>query len=287
MYTRRQFLQLAGIAVIGSQLPPLFNESLQETPSMLGRALDAAAVYRRPSLDAAPVNRLWPDSIVPILDQRGAWYRTPDGYIAREMLQPMKPVPPFESAALPSEAFWAEAAGPVAPVRRYCAADAPLVTRIGHGGIVRVIDALPDEPAPWYGVASDTGDLLGWTQAVHWRPAVESRPAGAVDIEIDVRAGRLTAWENGRAVLQAPFAAGQTLKPGSCVITGRLMGGARTGDFFGLPWRVAFGDYALAGVYWHNRFGAAVPGPALQVTPLLAEWLYHSLQEGRSRLIIL
>ncbi|NWG16347.1 MAG: L,D-transpeptidase [Chloroflexi bacterium] len=286
MYTRRQFLQLAGIAAIGSRLPSLFTQSLRDTSSPVGRALDAAAVYRHPALEAAPVGQLWPDSIVPILGERGAWYQTPGGYVARDLLQPMKPAPPFQRAPLPSEPFWAEVAGPVAAVRRYCGADAPLVTRIGHGGVARVIDALPDEPAPWYGIASDTGDLLGWTQAVHWR-AVETPEAGAIDLEVDVRAGRLTAWEDGRAVLQAPCSTGQTIRPGVYSITGRLVGGARLDDFFGLPWRVTFGDYDLTGVYWHNRFGAAVPGPSLQVTPLLAEWLYHSLQEGRSRLTIL
>ncbi len=77
-----------------------------------------------------------------------------------------------------SDHGWIEVVAPVAAVRQWCAPDAPLVTRIGHGGIVRVIDRLPGDTL-WYGIASETGDLLGWSQAAHWKPVIIAQsPAG-------------------------------------------------------------------------------------------------------------
>ena len=34
-------------------------------------------------------------------------------------------------------------------------------------------------------------------------------------------------------------------------------------------------SFTLMGIYWHNRFGDSLPGPDIQVTPLLARWLYE------------
>jgi hypothetical protein len=48
----------------------------------------------------------------------------------------------------------------------------------------------------------------------------------------------------------------------------------------GVPWVTTFGqNLALGGVYWHNRFGEKVPGMAIQVTPLIARWLYGWLND--------
>lgn len=298
---RRQFLQLAGIAVIGSQLPApaVFMQALiPDTAAHQGRALEALRVYNQPGAVSQPIAHLWPDSVVSILDSlddpggRGGWYRTPDGYAPRPGIQPMKPYHPAAFPEAPDGPFWAEVAGPVASIRQHCHAAAPLVTRIGHGGVVQIMDYLPDTPTPWYGVAAADGGLLGWTQAVRWQPVFDAAPpaGGVVDLEIDTRAGRLTAWQGGQAVLQAPCCAGRALKPGVYRLEGRQMGGQMQPDgapqvYHGVPWRLLFDAYDLAGVYWHNSFGAAIPGAAIQVTPLLAQWLYGCVSD-RSRIAV-
>lgn len=296
MYTRRQFLQLAGIAVVSSQIPPSarFIESLvQDTATMQGRALTAQTVFSQPSLSAPPVNQLWPDSVTPILSAYGDWYHLPQGFVPRTSLQPMKPYLPEPqpvNAALP---FWAEVTGPAASIRQHCAASAPLVTRIGHGGVVRVIDFLPDNPSPWYGVASDDGTLLGWTQAVHWQRVDENTLSyNDITLELDSHKQHLTAWENGRVVLQAPCSIGDEVQPGTYPVRERRIGGTHEYvdvgfEVYGVPWRTTFGDYDLSGAYWHNRFGSPVAGASVQVTPLLAQWLYTSLNQGASRVTVI
>lgn len=294
MHTRRQFLQLAGIAAFGSHLSPSFQfmkSLVPEAPALQGRALAALTVYARPSLEAAPIARLWPDAVTALLDTQGDWYRLPNGFAPRSGIQPMKPASP---AAVPPRdlPFWSEVAAPVASVRACCAADAPLVTRVGHGGVMLVVDFLPDSPAPWYGVAAENGDLLGWTQAVHWQPVNENAAeASGLALELDTRSQQLTAWEAGRAVLQAPCSIGRGIRHGAYRVEARQTGGGRLHlddktDVYGVPWRVRFGDYDLSGAYWHNHFGSGIPGASVQVTPVLAQWLHASLSRYGSIAVI-
>jgi hypothetical protein len=296
VYTRRQFLQLAGIAVVSSQIPPSARwiESLiQDTAAMQGRALTPQTVFSQPSLSTSFVDQLWPDSVTSILAVHGDWYRLPQGFVPRTSLQPMKPFHPEpqpENVTLP---FWAEVTGPAASIRQHCAANAPLMTRIGHGGVALVMDFLPDTPSPWYGVASDDGTLLGWTQAVHWQRVDENTlPDSGVTLELDSHKQQLTAWENGRVVLQAPCSIGREVQPGTYPVHERRIGGTRVYldddlEVYGVPWRTTFGDYELSGAYWHNRFGSPIAGASVQVTPLLAQWLYASLNQDISRVTVI
>jgi hypothetical protein len=174
-------------------------------------------------------------------------------------------------------------------VRQYCAADAPLVTRIGHGGAAQIIDVMPDTKgrAAWYGAADESGKLLGWTQAVYWQSIeMEPTPGKTNSLYVNAREQYLMAYQDGKAVLQAPCSTQPDLKSGVYSVQERQIGSTKQmtalGDtFHGVPWRTTFDqDHAVVGVYWHNNFGVANPGPAIQVTPLLARWLYGWLNTG-------
>jgi hypothetical protein len=196
---------------------------------------------------------------------------------------------PSVTLVLPPIPFWAEVGAPVAPVRQWCAAEAPPMTRIGHGGIARVTDYLPGDgiSAGWYGLDNGDGHFMGWTQAIYWRPVLEESLAAihpTLHIERDDQA--LTAYDDGEAVLRAPVSMGLEIATGTYLVSERQLSGTpmfipgQTQAIYGAPWRVQFGqNYELSGAYWHNRFGESVPGPAVQVTPLLARWLYHWLGE--------
>lgn len=281
--SRRRFLQLAGIALVGSA----FDWSLTHTPTTSethGRALVAAAVHESPAAASTVLSRLWPDSVSRILDARGDWYRLPQGYALRTALQPVLLHPPQVAVSPPGLPFWAEVSGAVAAVRTWCAADAPLVTRIGHGGTAHVVDFLPGDVTPWYGVASASGEWLGWTQALHWRPVEHVRDSEA-SIHIEINRRRLTVFDNNRPILQAPVALGAALESGMYPIQRRQAGDdpVLIGEkiFYGASWPLYFGErqHSLTGVYWHNQFGQPTPGPAVQVTPLLARWLYVRLAD--------
>ena len=280
MYSRRTFLKWAGVALASTSLRPAFA-FMSELPaaSGWGRALTALSVYRYRHADAPIVTRLWPDSVIPLRDMDEDWYWVEGGYVRREQVQPITLYQLEDCCFRPEYPFWAEVAGPVASVRTFCAADAPLVTRIGHGGVMQVEDGLPGEPYGWYKIADATGMFLGWTQASHWRPVeVELSIADERLVVIDCRASSLIAYEAGQLVLQVAYAAGSELRVGTYYAERLQPGGGRWDEddvYHGLPWQMRFSDNQLiTGAYWHNRFGQPVLGPAVQLPPVMARWLY-------------
>ncbi len=272
MLSRRNFLRLAGIAVATAYLPSRLTNAAPNFEPTYGRALTAAPIYSAPTTEADPVAHLWPDSVTPLLNVRGGWLRLPSGYARRPDLQPMI-APARRSTSASQPPFWAEVGGAVAIVRAYCAADAPIIARIGHGGVLRVIDWLPTDSLDWYGVAADeSGDLLGWSQAADWQPAAVDHVAATLMLQIDTAKQKLAVLDGDHVVLSAPISTGNILTPGQYQISWRQISTAS--DHSGVPWSLGFGDFDLSGAYWHNQFGAPTPGAAVQVTPPLAKWLY-------------
>jgi hypothetical protein len=289
MFTRRQFLRLLGIsasAAAANTLPfaaaaPVDDHGFAADDHLApayGRALETVPVYDMP--DGQVVRHLWSDTVTPLRGSLGNWYRLPAGYAKRDTLQPM--LSPATHTLTPSAPpFWSTVSGAVAVVRAYCAADAPIVARVGHGGVLRVVDFLSGDGLGWYGVAeTEGGALLGWTQAAVWSPAPADSAAPTLNVIIDRRTQRLTARDSQRVLLTAPVSAGSGLLHGAHPVTERYASTAQ-GEYRGVPWALAFGGYMLTGAYWHNRFGsdAAAPAAAVQVTPALARWLFPRAAE--------
>ena len=286
MFSRRSFLQLVGASLAATTLRPTPLLAVINTETYQGRALSALPIYATRNVNTQPTAHLWPDGVTTILDSDDDWYQIPGGWVRREGLQPILSYDASAYRFIQNVPFWAEVAAPVAPVRAYCAADAPLVTRIGHGGVSQVIDTLPDEPNGWYGIADQAGGMLGWTQGVFWRPVqAEINDGKDHRLLIDRKRRLMTAYEGARTILEAPFSDGTELQSGEFSTRHGAIGGLQwQGDksYQGVGWQMLFGDgQMIAGVYWHNRFGHGVSnGPAVQTTPLLACWLYGWLGEN-------
>ena len=286
--SRRRFMQLAGITLAGGylDLSQFWLRRPAAPADVYGRALVAAPVYAQPHTKAPAIRRLWPDSMVSLHALNGDWYRTNHGYIQRRDIQPVALYPVSPANMTPP--FWAEVASPVAPVGQWCAADAPLITRIGHGGVAYVTDYLPADrqSGAWYGISDNAGQLLGWSQAVHWQPIPSTTTyAGHFALEIHQRRGQLRVLDGQRTVLQAPVSTGRTLTPGHYSIRQQQPGAPPIEiagqTLYAAPWQFSIGSlYTTSGVYWHNALGQSVPGPDAQFTALLARCLYHSLADN-------
>jgi hypothetical protein len=291
-YSRRDFLKITGITLAASQMsifPNFQRFFLQNTYQ--ARALAAAPIYNAPNTSSEMVATLWPDSISHIRDANENWYRVSNGYVEREQLQPMFSQERTADSQIPAFPFWVEVVGPVAPIREHCAANAPLVTRIGHGGVAQVIDYLPGEPNGWYGICDDSGQLMGWTQAVHWLPIVETRlPENKNTIRIDLKTQTLSVENNGVVALQAPCCINSDTQAGIYALERQKPGGSYSADeqlFHGAPWQLNFGSgVQLTGAYWHNQFGKPLNASGVQVSPLLAQWLYSSTNPGDQLIVI-
>lgn len=278
MLTRRTFLQLVGTTVAATTLRPLTGlAAAVDAETSFGRAFAAVPVYATPDANQPAVGRLWPDSKVSIVDGAGDWYRLSNGWVRREGIQPMLPYDADDYIFHVQAPFWAEVAAAAASVRAYCSADAPLVTRVGHGGVMQVIDALPGEPNGWYGVADENGTLMGWTQGVFWRPvtAADASSEGRT-LRFDRSTFLMSAFERDELILQSPFSSGEALKAGQAQAIRGAIGGRNLSGYAGVPWEMKFGQNpVIVGAYWHNQFGQAVrDGAAIQLTPLLARWAY-------------
>lgn len=287
MLSRRQFLQAAGIALTAAHLPRLNLTSANAAPALqfealYGRALATVPVYAAPQADATLLSHLWSDTVMPILDSGDGWYRLPDGYARREGLQPLlEPTQTTLTDAKPP--FWGEVTGAIAVIRSWCAATAPMVTRVGHGGVLFVADRLTLDGIDWLGVANDAnGALIGWSQAAAWSPTAQDTLSSTLTLHIDRAAQRLTAYDAAQPVLTAPVAVLPTLTTGRFSIHERSL--TLPSDRAGTPWALRFGaNQRLTGAYWHNRFGSAFAAQnansAVEVAPALARWLYPRAAE--------
>jgi hypothetical protein len=219
----------------------------------------------------------------------GDWYRLGNGYAKREALQPMLVAEGSSTAPSVRTPFWAQVSGPVAAVRAWCAADAPLKTRIGHGGASQVVDVLADAQtgAPWYAIADADGALIGWSQAAMWThvdPLAEAPAHSQKQIALDRASQTMIVREDGRALLRLPVSTGAELAAGPFALERGAAGGGRAEvgaeQFAGVPWQLSFErGWQIAGAYWHNRFGAVSPGPAVQIIPEAARWLYQWIDD--------
>ncbi|MGQ9887795.1 MAG: hypothetical protein ACUVSX_04825 [Aggregatilineales bacterium] len=294
-FSRRRFLQLVGISLLAPQLPAFEAFALEEADTrelkaQHGRALLAAPVHAWPAHESPIIGQLWPDSVIPIADGPAGWYRVGAGYAPRAALQPIVPVNPVRGSAPRPAPFWAEVTGPAAAVRQWCAADAPLVTRIGHGGTARVIGVLgPGEQGGphWYALAAGNNALLGWSQAALWQPIEVPDDAAPLRLEIERRRHQLVVLVDDRPALRATITVDAALQPGEYAFRRGLIAGPPLAlehcdtVLFGVPWQLELDNqHSLTGAYWHNRFGHCAPGPAVQVPPFLARWLYAQAGEG-------
>ena len=206
----------------------------------------------------------------------GGFYGVVEGFVPVEAVQPM---PGWEAAPAP-EAIevpgWVEVGAPVAPLRDWAAASAPLATRIGYGGVLYALDRLtnPDGTA-WLAVGSQPdGAPLGWTPADRWRPVALPDQATADTprtLRLDRAGAAIVALEGGREVLRAPAAVSVNAQPGTIHLTQR--GPTLPGVPAGAAWVLGGPETLIYGVHWHNRFGALGEGPGWEVLPWVARWL--------------
>jgi hypothetical protein len=274
---RRQFMQIIGISLLGS-LPHDWN--LPIPAPLFGRALRAAAVLTQPDEKAVIVRWLWPDSVVAIQPWSQTWYRVPGGYVHSADFQPLTS-PPQLTDQVHKPPFWGEVTLPAAAVRRWCAADAPLVTRIGHGGAARVVDYLPDTIG-WYGITDSADQLLGWSPANAWQPARIAETPTTLTLHLDIQTQTLTVKSDDSSA-RIRISAHPLIPAGTYRIWRGAIGSqhqltATDTLYHGVPWNFHFGENeGMYGAYWHNQFGQAASDSGVQMTPYAARWLYAKL----------
>lgn len=283
--SRRIFLKVSGATLLAAALPFDLPAPALGADEVVGRALRSAPVYPRRDGRAPVIQHLWPDEVVPILGCSSGWYAVPGGFVRQTDVQLMLPYDPGKvvpAAALPA---WLVVSAPVAPVRAWASGAAPLVTRVGYGGVLCAVDCLQDgRGALWYAVAATTdGEPLGWTPALRWSAVrVAGPPAvGGRRMRLDPTRAQLSAWEGQRRVLRAPTVVPQNVRHGAFRLTGRQPAlPDSVAGHYGAAWVLRGAEFALYGAHWHNAFGEPGPAPGWEVSPWVARWLFGWLPDG-------
>jgi hypothetical protein len=285
--SRRQFLRTLGISAATSTIAGFSFPANSEGVGLQivqGRALHTASIRTFPAFDAPVTRQMWDGEIFAIRSIQADWFRTREGYVAFHDAQPMWIA---SSVASQHPPFWAEVSGATAPIREWCAGDAPVVTQIGHGGVMRIVDLLTMQQTAWYGIADEDDRLIGWSRSLLWS-AASWRQEPRLDLVINRATQHATLLDGSIEQVQASVSFGKPLLSGSYPIVGTFP--SQTYVIAGIPrYGIPYVQYAgennpltLGGVYWHNRFGAQLDGMDIQLPALLARKIF-----GRLRRVIL
>lgn len=276
---RRSFLKICGLTLGTGSAAEVVKTALAEERAAYGRVLYQTSVYQRPSLQAATQGRYLPDSVQPMLERAGDWARLPDGYIPSEALQPM--LAAHNRPITDEFPIWLEVSAPYAPLRAWCAPDAPLRGRLGHGAVMQGLRALVDQyGARWLGLDLG-GEQIGWVQATQMQAALlPDLPAAD---HASLNGHKLTLYREGAAWLHLRVNRPAHLLSGTYQVIAKQAGYDNV-NYTGIPWYLGArhtltgAPLELHGVYWHNRFGTEAP--SLELSILAAKALYALLEVG-------
>jgi hypothetical protein len=283
--SRREFLKRAGITawapLLAGGVSPLVQVTQAET---MGRAFSLTPVHTRPD-EASPVSgQLLPDSTTPINGLQDRWYQIPGGYVPRETLQPIEPYQQPRIEDQVGDGFWAELVAPYGAIRAWCAGSAPILTRLGFGAVVYVMDRMiASANQVWYGLTNAPGsDLTGWAPALHysrWTPDLTPRPISR-SIRIDGQRSELTAYEGTRPVMRTAIHSA-VLVPTTTTLRAVQPGTRHAAkNPLGVPWLMVLGTgQDLYGAFWHNRFGLIGTIPDIELSVASARWLYSWIMD--------
>jgi hypothetical protein len=284
--SRRAFLKQTGLAGAALGIAPHAANSvstLVDTAPALGRAFTLTDVYQHPDQSSSVIHQLAPDSVHPITaSATDSWYRLSNGYVPRQVLQPIEAY--TRPDLVESPGFWAEVVAPVSAIRGWCAGHAPIVTRLGYGAVVYVNDLLTnDRGEVWYGLAAQTdAPLIGWSNALHYaKYASETDPKSNIHdprIKIDTRQFELTVYD-GNYKLYGTRIYSPVMRSTSTTLSPVQPGTSLDSLYaLGIPWLMQLDTgFQLYGAFWHNRFGTQNPNPGVELPPHAARWVYSFL----------
>ena len=305
--TRRDFLRLTSITLLGLPLKPLPPDD-RETPLYYGRVIFVyLTVYGRPSVYGRTMALHELETVLPIYAEvegedknayNNKWYRTRDGYIHSTNVQPVdiRPNPP----ALISKPRLGEITLPYTD--SYLRPDYASNTahRLYYGSTHWVSGSKVDgRNRTWYELLNDRGgdNYYVPVAAVRLIASDELNPLSpnAVNksIRIDTTAQTITAYEDEAPVLTArtssggEFGSGKDFRTplGDYVIDRKrpsrhmAAGDLAADDAYdlpGVPWVSYFnGGIAIHGTYWHNDYGRPWSHGCINVSPPDAKWFYR------------
>lgn len=305
--SRRDFLRLSSISLLGLAFKPLPPED-QPEPIFYGRVIFVyLTVYSRPSVNGRTIALHDLETILPIYaevegEDAGAynkkWYRTHGGYIHSTNVQPVLVNP--NSPVSVSGLRLGEITLPFVDAHTKPRYPATVAYRLYYSSTHWVQRSFADDKErAWYKVWDERFDKSYYVPAVAIRliPPDELSPLspGIKDksILIDTTAQTITALENGQPVFKTRTSSGGVFgidkdfrtplgdyvidrkRPSRHMAAGDGVA-ADAYDLPGVPWVSYFnGGIAIHGTYWHNDYGRPWSHGCINVLPQDAKWFYR------------
>ncbi|HEX6304890.1 MAG TPA: L,D-transpeptidase [Anaerolineales bacterium] len=309
--SRRDFLKLSGVGLLGLITPPLdsFEDFL---PDQQGRVLDLKiALHAKPSFNSQEIKVFWKDTVLPVSkvtvgDEEPAhnriWYRIGDeGYAHSGSIQPVKTTlnPPADH--IPTQGTLAEVTVPFTDAHWGPGKDYPVAYRFyyetTHWITARVSDLHGD---PWYRISDDKWDFVYYVPATHLRivsqdeltPISPHVPPAEKRLEVRLSQQLVIAHEGDQQVFMARAATGTEFsngryltpsgvhttfhkRPSRHMAAGNLA--ANGYDLPGVPWisYITESGIAFHGTYWHNDYGRPRSHGCINLTSQASKWIYR------------
>lgn len=259
MISRRNFLKLAGFAFLAPHI------SIQPIPH--GRLLTTTVT--------STGKKLLADSVHPILSIHDHVVQIPAGNIPITMIQPLLEPHHTPIGVLPQ---FVEVVAPYAVVRAYASAEASLVARIGHGGVLKAAQLLLDKDhLSWLQVDE------GWLQRQHVQPLLAIQPIPHAHLEIEDFT--LTLLVGHEVLLQTEIVRPQQLLTGTYRTHQKTINRILN-QYVGVPYWLDLDDQiSLHGVYWHNHFRHYHGENRIELPIITAKTVFNLLPQG-ARLVV-
>ena len=275
--TRRTFLQLSGVTLATTQLGWGFpNQPSLE--AIRGRALGIVPVFEQPNTDTPILRKLWADSIHFIQGSKHKdWVEVADGYVLLRDMQPMM-LPDEDKAIFRGEIpDFVEVIAPFTPIRQYCAANAPLIARVGHGGVLPIFHHLVDDKSNLWLQTEN-----GWLQVNHVQK-IDIESLSNPEIHVIAKQNQLEIYNQKTKLIQLSCNLPSTLPRQASVTALKPCCTLEANDVIrqGVPWQIELnhGEVVLTGVYWHHDFKQVALPQHIELSVIGAKMLFKLINK--------
>src|SRR5258708_5461617 len=182
--SRRDFLKLSGLGLLGLSLPSLPLKSFFPDifDSQQGRVTTRLIwLYDRPSFKGGRTRMYWRDSVIPIsnttvsddpADINRVWYEIADqGFAYSGTVQPVQTILSTPATFIPAGGILGEVSVPFTDAHQAADDTSPEIYRLYYETVhwIMAVQTSPNDGAIWYQVLDDKWNKLYWAHAEHLR----------------------------------------------------------------------------------------------------------------------
>ncbi|HLO16451.1 MAG TPA: L,D-transpeptidase [Anaerolineales bacterium] len=311
--SRRDFLKLSGVSLMGVFLPDLssYLPPQDDFVNLQGRIIDRTVwTHDEPNAKSKRAKLYWHDLVVPIINTtigtdetayNRVWYQLDgNGYAYSGGIQPVRTIL-NEPKQIPTRGILGEVSVPFTDAYLEADLNSDFVYRLYYETVHWVTGTVKSaDGSIWYRLLDDKFEKYYYVPAKHIRlfskeelaPLSPNVPNEEKRVEVRLDDQLLLAYENGKIVFATRISTGgkrlsgkYTTPVGEFITyhkrpTRHMAVGdiASNGfDLPGVPWvlYITEGGISFHGTYWHNDYGRPHSHGCINLTPQAAKWLFR------------